>query len=442
MDDMTTSLRVSLETPPVPAFAALVQKTVEAAGAQMGLAENDRLRLMLAAEEVFAYLCGSLDRDAVIRCEVADGGWRVGTTLSAEAGSLELGALNVTARPLPRSGEEEELEDLGLLVAARFVDRLRVSREAGRLILTLFKHKHYPKLVPGCAAPPEPFAARPPLRVTPAPAPEQVKEACRLACAAYPHHQIHEALWRPGMLVDMLAAGDMGACLATDAEDRVCGLLCWEASSPTCFMASGPYVFSDHLRRETAEALADSLFQEFARCAATVVILVLATDDAPTDRFEPLGEVNYWNAEGDRQPLPAFYRALRETPGGRVWAHPRLLPFLRREYDRLAFMRSIAMVESLGEHVPARSVFATETRLALAEAVIRPMLDGQDRAQNLADHTSTLKAGGYRNIFFHMDLAEGWQASMAGELMDAGFAPLLLAPDAAKGDLVIFQYVE
>ena len=100
------------------------------------------------------------------------------------------------------------------------------------------------------------------------------------------------------------------------------------------------------------------------------------------------------------------------------------------------------MVESLGEHVPARSVFATETRLALAEAVIRPMLDGQDRAQNLADHTSTLKAGGYRNIFFHMDLAEGWQASMAGELMDAGFAPLLLAPDAAKGDLVIFQYVE
>ena len=103
---MISSLKVSLETPPVPAFAALVQKMVEAAGAQMGLAENDRLRLMLAAEEVFAYLCGSLDRDAVIRCEVADGGWRVGTTLSAEAGSLELGALNVTAQAAcPVSGE-------------------------------------------------------------------------------------------------------------------------------------------------------------------------------------------------------------------------------------------------------------------------------------------------------------------------------------------------
>jgi hypothetical protein len=103
-------------------------------------------------------------------------------------------------------------------------------------------------------------------------------------------------------------------------------------------------------------------------------------------------------------------------------------------------MRQVRPVQNLGENLPDRSVISSRLRPRLSEAVLTPLVGGEDMAGCLAHHLRTLKSEGYRTILFQLDLAYGWQAALAGAAGENGFRPRMVLPYGGTSDMVVFQY--
>ena len=137
---------------------------------------------------------------------------------------------------------------------------------------------------------------------------------------------------------------------------------------------------------------------------------------------------------------PSTTAILGEDPGSEVWAHPDLEPFLRDTYRRHAFAREIRLTESQGEKRQPHSVFAVKFERAAGLVTVRPLWDGEDAKETLAEHVRVLQKDGIANIFFRMDLGRAWQANLTPALLANGFSPNLVIPYGGKGDLAIFQH--
>jgi len=74
--------------------------------------------------------------------------------------------------------------------------------------------------------------------------------------------------------------------------------------------------------------------------------------------------------------------------------------------------------------------------------LLRPLLDGADNAANIARHLCVLSGEGYRRILFRIDLAEGWQAALCGDLLEQGCRPSLVLPLAGRSDVLLMEYVQ
>jgi hypothetical protein len=126
--------------------------------------------------------------------------------------------------------------------------------------------------------------------------------------------------------------------------------------------------------------------------------------------------------------------------GCRVWAHPDMVPFLKDTYERLFLVRTIQPYSHSGQQRPARSLFGTSLDQSNGQAMLWPMLDGIDIAENIRRHVLLLTAEGFDRILFSLDLSESWQAAMGGILMNQGFSPAYVLPYAGHSDQVMFQY--
>lgn len=437
MNKDTDERAAVLEIPAQTAFAPLVQKAVETACAAFGLEGAGVMRLTLAVDEVFAYLCANI-RNGKVSVRLSPGGWFVQAALACDASDIDLAALNMTAKSgVSAECDPGDLACLGLLLASRSVDRLEIRREGGRLVLALDKERDYPALAAPAAAP---FTAEPPFSATDGPAGPALAEACALALAAYPERLIHKDMRKPGKFAAMADAGDIEALLAVDVRGHVCGLLCFDRDRPGSRTFYGPYVFCENAREDVGALLAETFLARMAKSEACAVIGRLVTPEAPTALFERLGEIPFSSPGGGQARLTIVYRQLREEKGFVVYAHPRLVPFLQETYERLDLLRETHPAEGAGDRAAGRSVFATAVDRVLSEAVIETMLDGADRAENLRAHAEALAAEGVSNIFFRLDLAEGRLAQTAADLMDAGFSPVLVLPGESTSDVVLFRH--
>jgi len=131
--------------------------------------------------------------------------------------------------------------------------------------------------------------------------------------------------------------------------------------------------------------------------------------------------------------------------GGAVWAHPDLAPFLSRQYDLLAFSRDILTTEERPiQRAPEHSLLATSFDRRRGLALLKPLLDGQDFAANLAAHVTALHEqtlGAPPDILLHLDLSEPWQAALYPAIKACGFQPRLILPHAGSSDLLVCQHV-
>jgi hypothetical protein len=60
----------------------------------------------------------------------------------------------------------------------------------------------------------------------------------------------------------------------------------------------------------------------------------------------------------------------------------------------------------------------------------------------LATHVAAFRRKGIGTILYTMDLAVPWEAALAGDLIQAGFAPVAVLPQGGQSDKVIWQYAQ
>jgi hypothetical protein len=202
--EVTLSLRADLVLLPV------ATSFVENAAQAFGLEASEALALTLAAEEVFAYLCRVAAPGREVHMHCRGGGYYVEQDFLFHAQDFNMRAFNLTAA-VPFD-DHAGMEETGLLIASRMVDRFRFSEEDRGLRLVLVKEKSYPELptLPSPEAIPlVQFSVRPP-------DPEELKLLVRWINQEFSKHLVPSGFSLPGKVVDMVACGEYHAIIATD----------------------------------------------------------------------------------------------------------------------------------------------------------------------------------------------------------------------------------
>jgi anti-sigma regulatory factor (Ser/Thr protein kinase) len=425
---------LSLRTPLELAFLSTVTSFTEEAAKALGMGAAEALKLTLASEEIYAYLSQVSPADGALEVQCRNGIYYLELTFRTHLHELDLHLFNLTARPDPL--DESSLQQLGLLLASRSVEHFHIidDRQVG-LSLVLRKDRTYPP-ASGEPAPAEPLSF---FRVGKASA-----EALILAASYLPSHYAAEfrpaGLEQPGRLLDMVASGEYAALAATDDRGRLGGLLVYSVTGGRTASLYGPYLFHQPPGSNMAAQLVEAALGSLGRSEALGVVCLRPSPDLPPEYFEPLGSLRVTDPEGRRAYRPCYYRQLTEDVGAVVWAHPSLEEFLLGFYQNLALARQINSAQAEGHHQPPHSVLAVEINRTIAQAVLRPILDGQDFAHNLAQHVKLLGGEGVTDLLAELDLGLAWQAALGGTFLEAGFQPRLVLPHGGSGDLLVLQH--
>ncbi len=428
---------ITLTVPADTNFLPLVTGFVEKAGMGLGLGQGEALGLTLAAEELFSYLCAltSPDREVGIVC--TSGGYYVRTRFDFPVEDFNMKAFNLTATV--SFEDEASLMEMGLLIAARSVDRFKVTEEHGGVQFTLTKEKVYPAAdgdgVPEIP-PLESFSARPP-------GPEELKLFVRLVSHHYPAHFMPRAFRYPGKVADMVDGGEYRSVLAAGPGGEIGGGILWHWIGGKTVECFGPYLFNQPLNSAMAVDLLEACLSAIARTHVVGLISRLPTEHLPKAYFEPLGVVTVPQGKGEPDlHMEACFRQMQEDPGATAWCHPDLEAFLGSEYRRLVLPRDLRPVTDLGENKPPHSVLSADFDRARGVATLRALRTGRDAAENLLNHVRLFKKEPGTGLFFEMDTALSWQADFTPFLLANGFVPRMVLPYAGTGDLVLFQLVE
>jgi hypothetical protein len=427
---------LSLTTPPDTGFARVLTTAAEALAELRGLGKRENMRFQLAVEEFFTYLCQVAPEQSVITAELTGKPFQVCVSFRFQASDLCLGALNASC-VCTLDGNGESTENLGLILAGRVADRFRLTREGGAFFIL---HAEVDKAYPIAKTAPSSVTFRPPYHTEPERDPNRLMHAAALAASSYPAWHCPASFQTPGKFADMVAADQFSCVLALDAASHPAGLLCWSRSGEKGLSFSGPFVFVPPGDAPgVARLLTDAFLAAVARESVEIVFSERATTDVPDGYFETLGSLEFHGPEG-RSDQPVLYRHLREDLGETVWSDPALEGFLRSAYDRLAMCRDLLPAHPPSSYENKRSLFSTTMDKGKGLAVLHPLLDGEDVADNLTGHVRVLTEKGFQNILLYMDLSQAWEAALAAPIMAAGFKPQLVLPFAGRTDVVVFQY--
>ncbi|MFP5257408.1 MAG: hypothetical protein ACLGQH_00170 [Acidobacteriota bacterium] len=434
---MADALRVSMDIPPDIAFARVLTVAAETLAQRKCFGQRESLRFQLTVEEFFLCLVGLAESDTPIQAALT--GKRHALTLSFAftATALSLGALNVTAGATA-CPDGEPSHDLGLLLAGKVADRFHLDHKGEkRFILEAEVDRAY---APAPVVKP-PAALHPPYAVRECADPAQLAHGAALALSVYPAWHCPQSFRTPGKFADRVEDGQIACVAAFDGAGQLAGLLAWSPCSQRALFFSGPFVFTPpDAAGEVARLLVDGFIAAVARGKFEIVLSSRATDDVPPDAFESLGCLALCR-DGACRPEPVLFRHLREDTGMAVWSRPGLEAFLRDAYDRLAMPRDILPVEAAHGRERRVSLLGCTLDRNRDLGELRPFLDGEDMADNLAAHVCALRDKGIVNILFYMDLSRAWEAALADDLLRAGFTPKVVLPHGGHGDLVVWQHV-
>lgn len=426
--EVSLKVRAGLEfLPVVTAFA-------EKASTVLGLGEPEALAMTLATEEVFVHLCSADPAHGPLDVRCRPGAYYVEEEFLFQARELNLAAFNLTVQPSLDS--DRGFEDTGLLIASRMVDRFHISKDDAGFHLTLVKEKSYPALDETLL--PEPGALK--TFSVRSPDPDELKVLIRLILTHHRKLIVPPAFKFPGKVVDMAAAGDLSALVATDSAGHLGGGILFRRSGARMVEFFGPYLFNQPPGSGMARTLGEACIASVARSSVVGLITRYPSPDLPLEYFEDLGDLTYRGTEGEHLEIGAYYRDMDEDPGGVAWAHPELENFLRRQYKRLFFAREIREARLEGEFASPNSVLAAEFDRDQGFVTLRPVWWGNDSEETVNGYVKILCKEQIPCIFFEMDLGRAWQCHFTPALMKNGFQPRVVVPYGGKGDLIIFQH--
>ncbi|MBW1910244.1 MAG: hypothetical protein JRJ11_11990 [Deltaproteobacteria bacterium] len=429
-----TKQYVSLNVQADAVFLPLATSFVENAAVGLGLGHAEALSLTLATEEIFSYLCQMALPDQAIEIRCSSGGYYVRADFHFSVKDFNMRAFNLTATV--SVDDEASLEEMGLLIASRSVERFQIAEEKGRGVqLTLVKEKKYPASDEETVPPSRPL----PEFSIQGPNPEEVKLFTLLVNRHYQGKVIPGFFKFPGKVVDMVNEGEYQAALALGPTGQMGGGIVWHWAGLNTVECFGPYLFKQNPDSNMANDLLEACLGAIARTHAVGLISRYPTEDLPQEHFEPLGSLTIFNQEGSTTSLTSYFRQMQEDPGTSVWSHTELEFFLREEYARLVLPREIRLVKDLGETKSPFSVLSAEFDRSQMIVTLRPIRPGADADKNMANHLKLFTEESLRSVFFEMDLAQPWQTEFTPTLLKNGFTPRLVLPYAGQGDLVIFQ---
>jgi anti-sigma regulatory factor (Ser/Thr protein kinase) len=416
-----------------PSLLPVAVTFIEKSASALGLEQEEALLLTLAGEEIFLHLCHKApEKEVEIQC--SGGGYYVRTEFLIAAENLDLKAFNLTTQIKPE--EETSLEDLGLVLASRSVDRFEIWEQKGRgLHLCLIKEKVYPQAdvqVPFSAQPLSEYMLKSPDR-------EELKLLARMALFYYPPHVLPVFFSFPGKVADMAAAESFKAAVAVDPQGHLGGGILWYWRGQKTVVCSGPYLFDQNRDSSMAGTLLEAVLSDIARSKAVGLLSRYPTAELPLKYFEPLGSFSFFASEGPPLAVTAYFRQLQEDAGSMIWSDPTLEPFLKEELQRRTLPRETRRISDFGEARNPFSVLSPSFDRSRNLVTLKPIRPGKDQEKNVGNHLQLLQKEGWRNIFFEMDLGKSWQVEFSPALFANTFRPCLLLPYAGEGDLVIFQ---
>ncbi len=425
----TASLRIPASIQHLPS----VRDFLEDAARRFLFGNEDCLRITLAGEEIFTYVCSLDASGGTIDVGVHSVDYQLRVSFLFDAAQFDPWAFNLGVQVLP--DDEASLEGLGLLLASRTVDGFAITlRQSGRVELLLVKDKSYPEepVPPSLSAP---FAEY--WHVRDATSDDIRQFVARLRqTSSTENHPAFLAI--AGRLVDMVASGDYGMVVAVDGSDTVLGGALWHERSERSIESFGPYIVTESAT-DCGRDLIEALLGRIAKQRALCLLSRWTTPAMPQGEFELLGEITLRDAQGGGHVMPMAYRQLKEDLGSRVWVVPEIENFLRDEYDRLFFAREMVAVDIKEPKRPAHSVLAAEIDRLHGAVTLSPVLDGGDAEENLHRQLAVFVQENLPNIFFEIDLAFAWQVALTPILLNNGFIPRLMMPYAGKADIVLFQ---
>jgi hypothetical protein len=430
MDQRALSLSLNASRPYLP----VVTQFVESAATVFGLQKEAYLRLGLATEEIFLYLSDVLCPDKPLEVECLNGFYYVRVYFRFSAVELTLSSLNVASTIASR--REDDLNEMGLMIASRSIDHLHLVVEKNhRVCLSITKDKTYPRYE-GKLPLPQPAQRI----VTEAPDAEGLKDFAVLTAQQEALPSRPAFFDSPGKLVDMVHEGQYSVLAAKNQKNEVIGGMVLHRRTEQIVQCFGPYSFRRDQEREIGEALLNACLAGIARTKALGLLSLSGLPEFLRNHFDALGALRYRGEGGTPVEEVAYYRLLHEDPGFEVWSSASLTDYLRREYKRLALAREIRPIRDMGEATGESSLFSAELHRDRFSVTLRPLLPGKDLAANLARHLRFLREDRFLNIYFELDLGMPWHAGLMDALLEARFKPGIIIPFAGKSDLLIMQH--
>ncbi|RJR25283.1 MAG: hypothetical protein C4582_03560 [Desulfobacteraceae bacterium] len=415
-------------------FLPLCTSFVENSALAFGLDANGATALTLAVEEIFSYLCRISGPDRGVTIRSSSRRYYNLVEISCPVHDFDMRLFNLTARV--SAEDEASLEQMGLLIASRFVDRLNVTQGPDKgILLSLVKEKSYPKADQSITIQQKELSRFSLSR----PQPELIKIITIAVNSLYPPSMFPKAFRYPGKVVDMVEGGEYEAIAATGPDGSVGGALFWRWVSDKTVECFGPYIFGQTRGSAIAEGLLEACIGAIAKSPALGLVSLLPTEELPREHFEDLGTLTLFDEKGGGTRLTAYFRQMHEDPGAYSWCHTELESFLRSQYARLAMPREIIFVKDQGETKNPFSVLSVDIERSANKATIRPVRSGNDMEKNLVGHLDLLRNESIRNLFFVMDLGIPWQTEFTHSLLQSGFSPRVVVPYGGEGDQVIFQ---
>ncbi|MDD2511388.1 MAG: hypothetical protein PHG94_09730 [Syntrophomonas sp.] len=423
------SINLTMHSQMTPVILAAVENYARVCG----MDKPDVFKLVLAVEEIFTYLSDTSLPGEMMLLQCRYFTYCLQVDFIFPLRSLNLRAFNLTTKV--SVDNEPLMEEMGLLIASRSVEKLYFSRiYPDKLCLSIVKEKTYPEMIKQALADLSPALQA----IIRSAEPEEIKEFCQNLLQRTAESQYPSFFNYPGKVIDMLVGDEYSILLAFDEKDHVVGGICWTGSQERTVECFGPYVFNDN--ETTALALMEECLVHIGRSSVPGIISRYAENAPVASYFERLGSTSVYKAGERISRKDAYYRQINEDSGSRVWAHPDIEGFLQEFYQGLFLPREIRLVLSQGEEQNQESVFTTEFDRGREQVTIRPLVFGEDAEHNLTQHINSLQKEKLFNIFLEMDLGKTWQLSLTPYLLSSGFKPCLLLPYAGDGDLLIFQF--
>lgn len=420
MDEMFQA--AELKVPLNQEFLPLVLSYVESSAKIFGLGESETMPLILATEEIFSFLmfnAKSAD-ELALKCRYRGSYLELIAKFTAEM--LPVESLNLTSKI--SADDDSALESMGLMIAARSVDKLHLDiDDEGNMLLYMIKNKMYKKLEPE----PMPEITYGERFTAVDIDVERIEEFCKLALAKYHGTPAAELVEYPERLADMISRGDFDGCFVEDEKEQIAGALLWK-SDGKALIGHGLYLFTQS--EVAAAALIDGCTVRSVMLKPFLLFIKDATEDTK-GMFLKVKSSAYLTMN-----------PMDKVSG--VYLCPRLVSYVRDYFKYLGIAKNIYEqmddIDDISKLSP-KSAFAADVDKENKAVTLSVLWLGQDAVQNLKNHVEVLQKEGFLNITFLLEMSKQSDAVMGEFLLQAGFTPDVIIPETAEGDILTWKKV-